>query len=32
MKSPERLKKIKETNLIKYGATNFLASEQGKKN
>lgn len=30
MKSPERLKKLKETNLIKYGATNFLASEQGK--
>ena len=30
MKSPERLKKLKETNLIKYGSTNFLASEQGK--
>ena len=30
MKSPERLKKLKETNLIKYGTTNFLASEQGK--
>lgn len=30
MKSPDRMEKLKETNLKKYGATNYLASDLGK--
>lgn len=30
MKSPIRMNKLKNTNLMKYGTTNFLASEEGK--
>lgn len=31
MKSPERMVKLKQTNLEKYGTTNYFASEEGKK-
>ena len=30
MKSPDRMEKLKQTNLEKYGSTNYLASEIGK--
>lgn len=30
-KSPERMEKLKKTNLKKYGASNYLASEEGKQ-
>jgi hypothetical protein len=30
MKSPDRINKLKNTNLEKYGSTNFLASTEGK--
>jgi len=31
MKSEDRMNKLKETNLKKYGSTNYLASEEGKQ-
>ena len=31
LKSEERMKKMQETNLAKYGVTNYLASEEGKQ-
>lgn len=30
-KSPERMDKLKKTNLEKYGSSNYLASEEGKQ-
>jgi hypothetical protein len=31
IKSEDRMEKLKETNLAKYGSTNYLASEEGKQ-